>query len=122
MQQLERGAPLGAQIGERLGAERAVDVDTGDAALRSDPVGHQPHHRARAGAHVEAAHARLEPDAVEQLFARPLPHQRLIAQALILSQVPGMDVTVRIGLPRFCRHPPPPHFPSLRYMQNVRLQ
>jgi len=57
LQQLERSASLRAQIGQRLGAERAVDLDTGDAALRPDPVGHQPHHGARTCAYVEATHA-----------------------------------------------------------------
>ena len=46
--QVELGAALRAEIGERLGCELAVDLDAGDAALRSDAVGHQPHHRARA--------------------------------------------------------------------------
>ena len=44
--QLELSAPLRAEIGKRLGAELAIDLDAGDAALRSDAVGHQPHHRA----------------------------------------------------------------------------
>ena len=43
---LELGAALGAEISQRLGAECRVDLDAGDAALRSDAVGHQPHHRA----------------------------------------------------------------------------
>ncbi len=46
--QVELGAALRAEIGERLGSKLAVDLDAGDAALRSDAVGHQPHHRARA--------------------------------------------------------------------------
>src|SRR4029078_12258874 len=72
--------------------------------LRSHAVGHQPHHRAGAGADVEAAHAGLEPDAIEPLFRRPLPPQRLSAPALILTLVTGMHITVGIDLLRLCRH------------------
>jgi hypothetical protein len=60
---------LRAEIGERLGAERAVDLDAGDAARWSarwsHPVGHQPHHRARACANVETTHAGSKSDAIE---------------------------------------------------------
>ncbi len=101
---LERGAALSAEVGERLGAECAVDLDAGDAARGPDPIGHQPHDRAWARAHIEAAHAGLEADPVEHLLGRALPHRRLIAQTLILAHLPGMHVTVGIQRPRFCRH------------------
>ncbi len=104
--QLELGAALGAEVGERLAPERAVDLDAGDAALRPDAIGHQPHHRAGACAHVEAAHAGPKADPVEHLLGRPLPHQGLIAQALILVHVPCMHITVGIRFLRFCRHRP----------------
>ena len=43
-----------------------------------------------------------------------LPHQRLIAQALILVYVTGMHITVGIDLLRLCRHRAnPPHSPPL---------
>jgi hypothetical protein len=62
---VEIGAAFAAEIGERLGAERGIDFQTRDAALRSNSVGHQPHHRARARADIEAAHAGRKSDAVE---------------------------------------------------------
>jgi hypothetical protein len=45
---LELSATVAAEVLQRFGAERAVDLDTGDPALRSHAIGHQPHHRARA--------------------------------------------------------------------------
>jgi hypothetical protein len=86
--EVEPGAASGAKVAERLGAERRVDLDAGDEAVRSDPVGHQPHHRAGPSADVEAGHA----------GRRPLPHARLIAEALILLRVARMNVAVRIEL------------------------
>ena len=44
---LELSAAFAAEALQRLGA-RAVDLDTGDAALWSHAIGHQPHHRAGA--------------------------------------------------------------------------
>ena len=96
--ELELGTALGAEVGERLAPQLAVDLDAGDAALLSDAIGHQPHDRTRPRAHVEAAHARPKADPVEHLFGRPPPHHRLIAQTLVLVHVPVMHVTVRIQI------------------------
>jgi hypothetical protein len=101
---VEIGAPLRAEIGKRLGAERAVDLDAGDAARLSHPVGHQPHHRARACADIEATHAGLKPDAIEQRSGRALPQQRLVAQTMVLGVVPGVHVTVGVPSLRLRRH------------------
>jgi hypothetical protein len=47
---LESGATFAAEVLQRLGTERAVDLNTGDPALEPHAVGHQPHYRAWAGA------------------------------------------------------------------------
>jgi hypothetical protein len=101
---VEIGAPLRAEIGKRLGAERAVDLDAGDAAGLPHPVGHQPHHRARACADIEATHAGSKADAVEQRLGRALPQQRLVAQTNVLGVVSGVHVTVGVPSLRRFRH------------------
>jgi hypothetical protein len=96
--EVEPGAAAGAKVAERLGGESGVDLDAGDDAVGADAVGHQPHHRAGAGADIEAGHAGLEPNAIEHLARGPFPHPRLIAETLVLLGVACMNVAVRIGL------------------------
>ncbi len=59
---LELSAAFAPEVLQRLGAERAVDLDTGDPALRSHAIGHQPHHGTWTRADVEATHAWSKPD------------------------------------------------------------
>ena len=92
--------PSRAEVWQRLGTERAVDLDTGDPALRPHAVGHQPHHRAWAGADVEAAHAWAKPDGGKHMRRGLLPHAGLIAQTLIFFGVARMDIAVGIGFAR----------------------
>ena len=66
----------------------------------TNPVPHEPHHRAGARTDVEAAHARAEPGAIEQRLRRTLPHRGLVAQALIFLGIAGMNVAV--GIAGFC--------------------
>ncbi len=99
-------SPLGAEVGERVSAKLAVDLDAGDAAFSADAIGHEPHHGARSRAHIERAHPGGEADPVEHLLGRPLPHERLIAQALIFVSVSRMDIAVGVQFLRLSRHPP----------------
>ena len=80
---LEHRAVFAPEVLQSLGRERTVDLNACDAPLRSNAVGHQPHHRSRAGADVEAAHARRKPDRVKHMRGGPFPHAGLIARTLI---------------------------------------
>jgi hypothetical protein len=93
---------LGTQILQGLRAKRCVDLDAGDPALRTDAVGHQPHHRARPRADIEAAHAGAEPDGGQHFCRGALPHAGLIAQTLIFSGVARVHVTVGVCLAGGC--------------------
>ncbi len=101
---VEGRAALGAKIGERLGAKRAVDVDAGDAAVWPDPIGHQPHRHARTRADIEAAHPGFKPDAVENVLGRASPHECLLAEALILGGIPCRRMAVRVQFLRARHH------------------
>ena len=69
---------------------------------RPHAVGHQPHHRAWAGADVEAAHAWAKPDGGKHMRRGLLPHAGLIAQTLIFFGVARMHVAVGIGFAGSC--------------------
>ena len=99
---LELRAALATQILQRFRTKCCVDLDAGDPALRPDAVGHQPHHRARPRADIEAAHAGPEPDGRQHSGRGALPHAGLIAQTLIFSGVARMHVTVGVGFAGRC--------------------
>jgi hypothetical protein len=92
---LESGATFAAEVLQRLGTERAVDLK----APRGRPSAALP----RLGrSDVKAAHAWAKPDGGKHVRRGALPHPGLIVQTLIFFGVARMHVTVGIGFAGFC--------------------